>query len=254
MATPNVSASGKDSDPAMRSTVEGTPYLSDTSQYALPNLGHTALETDANQASRMNTLAQSEDDLEPSTTDSRQSDSESGTAKQEAVISATSPIYGNSAASNESPVPDPRPWRTTFFRWAPLGGLCCMLIAMLSILVSLAILVGSRGSATADWTVEPSAYLAICTAIANQSLRFAAFQGVIIAWWFRASRGATLGQLHYDWRAGTTVLGAISTGRNMGLIGLACLFSTLVAVDGKLGTEYRLSVKITPSVYHRNNY
>ena len=82
------------------------------------------------------------------------------------------------------------------------------------------------------WTLEPSAYLAICTAIANQAMRYAAFQGVMIAWWSKALRGSTLKRLHTDWRAGTTILGAITAGRHMGLLGLACIMSTLVAIDG----------------------
>jgi hypothetical protein len=83
-------------------------------------------------------------------------------------------------------------------------------------------------------SVQPSAVLAICTAVANQALRFAAYQGVAIAWWFSASRGTSLRQLHTNWRAGTTFMGALIAGRNMGLIGLACIFSTLVAIDGPL--------------------
>ena len=59
-----------------------------------------------------------------------------------------------------------------------------MLLAALSILVSLGVLLGSAGASAESWTVEPSAILAICTAIANQAMRYAAFQGVMIAWWY----------------------------------------------------------------------
>lgn len=72
------------------------------------------------------------------------------------------------------------------------------------------------------------------TAVANQSLRFAAFQGLAIAWWFRATKGETLAQLHHRWRAGITASGAVISGRKMGMVGLACLCSTLVAIDGPL--------------------
>lgn len=65
-------------------------------------------------------------------------------------------------------------------------------------LVALAILIGSRGEAKSSWSVPPSSWLAVCTAIGNQAARFAAFQGVAIAWWLKASRGSTVARLHSD--------------------------------------------------------
>lgn len=125
-------------------------------------------------------------------------------------------------------------WKKSFFRLGPLAGIFCCLLAIASIIAALGVLMGSRDMATSSWSIPPSTYLAICTAIANQALRFAAFQGLAVAWWVRAMRGGTLAQLHRNWRAGITVGGAIISGRNMGLIGVACLASTLVAIDGPL--------------------
>ena len=135
------------------------------------------------------------------------------------VVSAGSDLF----SPIESPQAGTTPWIRTFLRFAPLAGICCTLVAVICMLVSLSILLGSRDAPTESWKVQPSAYLAICTAISNQALRFASFQGVIIAWWSRAASGATLRRLHYDWRAGTTVLGALVAGREMGTVGLACV-------------------------------
>lgn len=98
-----------------------------------------------------------------------------------------------------------------------------MFIAITSIVASLGILAGSNKRPTSSWSTPPSTYLAIFTAIANLSIRYAAIQGVVIAWWSRALRGSTLGKLHWDWRAGTTLRGALTSGRHMGLLGLACM-------------------------------
>lgn len=57
---------------------------------------------------------------------------------------------------------------------------------------------------------------------------------MVVAWWVRAGRGSTLTRLHHDWRTGTTLRGVLTAGRHMGLLGLACIFSTLVMVDGPL--------------------
>ena len=131
-------------------------------------------------------------------------------------------------------------WKASFFRIFPLAGIFCVLVAVASIVASLGVLVGSRGQAVSTWAVPPSTYLALFTAITNQALRFAAFQGLAIAWWSKATRGTTIAQLHRSWRAGMTAGGAIRSGRNMGLIGIACLCSTFVAMDGPLLQKVRI--------------
>lgn len=105
-------------------------------------------------------------------------------------------IQGMTTPSHEAPRGGPsrypRPWKTTFFRLAPLAGIGCMLFAVVSLLISFGILTGSNTAPVSMWSVQSSAYNAICTAVANQAIKFAAFQGVVIAWWFRATRGSTV--------------------------------------------------------------
>ncbi len=92
-------------------------------------------------------------------------------------------------------------------------------------------------------------------------MRYAAVQGIIIAWWTEACRGSTLEQLHRSWHAGFTVRGALAAGRAMGLLGLATIFSTIVVFDGPLlqrassvesasmlGVEKTLNVTIAPQI------
>lgn len=158
--------------------------------------------------------------------------------------------YGSSAKECKPRQNDRQPWKELFFRLGPLSGLACLVIAIISMLISLGILLGSRGVAVAAWTVEPSAILAVCTAVANQAMRYAAFQGVMVAWWLGgivaaqfkswsssannrvALRGSTIKKLHADWMSGMTLVGAAQAGPRMGFLGLACIFSTLVALDG----------------------
>lgn len=110
----------------------------------------------------------------------------------------------------------PRPWRTTLTRFGPLSGIFCMLLAFAGTVASLGILAGSDGQSVASWAVTPSTYIAIFTAISNLSMRYAAIQGVVIAWWYKALKGSTLASLHWDWRSGTTLRGALTAGRHMG--------------------------------------
>ena len=121
------------------------------------------------------------------------------------VQRVTSTLAGSELGS--ATTPPAKSWRTAFIRLGPLAGISGMFMALVGIVASLGILAGSDGVPVASWTVPPSTYLAICTALANVSMRYAAIHGVVIAWWVRASKGATLAKLHHDWRAGTTLGG-----------------------------------------------
>ena len=127
-----------------------------------------------------------------------------------------------------------RNWNTALLRCGPLSGILGMFVAIACIFACLGVLAGSNGAAVSKWTVQPSEYLAILTAVANLAMRYACVQGIVIAWWTRALRGSTLSRLHWDWRSGSTLIGALTSGRRMGWFGLACIFSILVTVDGPL--------------------
>lgn len=114
-------------------------------------------------------------------------------------------ISNTSAAVHQSD--QPTSWHPTWLRSGPLAGILGMLVASASIIASLGILIGSDHQKVSGWRSPPSTYLAIFTAIANLSMRYAALHGVVICWWYRACKGSTLSKLHWDWRSGTTVLG-----------------------------------------------
>ena len=64
-------------------------------------------------------------------------------------------------------------WMTTVFRIGPLAGLFSMLTAISAMITSLGVLVGSNGRPVVNWSVPPSTYLAVLTAIANLGMRYA---------------------------------------------------------------------------------
>ncbi len=137
--------------------------------------------------------------------------------------------YGNPNRANH------RILLANVFRLGPLSGLLSMLVAMLSIFASLGILAGSNGQEATSWRTPPSTYLAIFTAIANLCVRYAVTIGVVISWWIRSMKGSTLANLHRDWRTGTKFHAAVLSGHRMGLLGLACIASTIVVgqTDGQ---------------------
>ena len=108
--------------------------------------------------------------------------------KQNVGVFATEPDRTNSSpASSHEPKLEHsknRQWKTVLFRLGPLSGVVSLVLAFVSILVALGVLLGSNDVPAEEWTVEPSAILAICTAVVNQAVRYAAFQGLMIAWWY----------------------------------------------------------------------
>ncbi len=125
-------------------------------------------------------------------------------------------------------------WRRSWVRPGPLSGLFGVFLGLSGVFASFAVLYASNGAATETWTYQPSAYLAVVTAVANQAIRYAAFQGAIISWWRRALRGTTLTSLHYDWAIAATPWKSLLSRRNLNWMLLPCLASILVAFDGPL--------------------
>ena len=154
-------------------------------------------------------------------------------------------------------------WKPTWKRVGALSGLMSLLLAFASIFASLAILKTSDGAAINSWqyqvseqahqgdeffvgterycflkyadlVCQPSTFLAVVTAIANQAVRYAAIQGAVIAWWLRAIKGSTLAKLHYDWSMSDTPWRSLVSRKTCNWLVLPFFASILVAVDGPL--------------------
>ncbi|KAK3113744.1 hypothetical protein LTR53_008647 [Teratosphaeriaceae sp. CCFEE 6253] len=96
-------------------------------------------------------------------------------------------------------------------RWVqlrPLSGILALCITIASVFFSLAILVASDNQPITRWTVQPTVYLAIASAVANAALAYGHARAVPIAWWSRASRGATMRELEEHWEASSSMLQA----------------------------------------------
>lgn len=95
------------------------------------------------------------------------------TRKDDVGVAATEKSSDSLSSSSCIGVHDVRrPWKQTIIRLGPLAGLFSMVVALASIFASLGVLVGSNKAAVENWAIQPSIYLAVCTAIANQSMRY----------------------------------------------------------------------------------
>lgn len=72
-------------------------------------------------------------------------------------------------------------WRPTVLQQRPLFGIAALCVAISCVFASLAVLVASDGQAVKDWSIQPTVYLAIVTAIANMSLALARLEAVPVS-------------------------------------------------------------------------
>ena len=122
-------------------------------------------------------------------------------------------------------------------RWnllRPHLGVAALVIASCCVIFSLAILVSSNGKPVESWSVRPSVYLAIASAIANSAVAFAYTQAVVIAWWYKASKGATIRTLARQWEAGSSVFHALLKVGDMTIVVAGAILVTLIVADGPL--------------------
>ncbi|KAF8847399.1 hypothetical protein BDZ45DRAFT_733624 [Acephala macrosclerotiorum] len=68
----------------------------------------------------------------------------------------------------------------------------------------------------------------------NMLTRFAFHEGNKISWWYRATRGGTLRDLHTRWESGHGFWGALGAGRNFNLVSLTSLAATFIVIDQPL--------------------
>lgn len=72
-------------------------------------------------------------------------------------------------------------WLPTVLQQRPLVGITALCVTIGCIFASLAILVASDGQAVKAWSIQPTVYLAIVTAIANMSLALARLEAVPVS-------------------------------------------------------------------------
>ncbi|EXJ55845.1 hypothetical protein A1O7_08776 [Cladophialophora yegresii CBS 114405] len=126
------------------------------------------------------------------------------------------------------------PWVPGFWQRLPWAATMALILAILCGAACIAVLMVSDKQEVEGWSPRPSVWLAIFSALANASLRFALSEGVCIAWWRRASMPGTLGDLHRSWIAGVSLKAACWSVHRLNLVALASIILAVVAVDGPL--------------------
>ncbi|KAH9845146.1 hypothetical protein Tdes44962_MAKER06790 [Teratosphaeria destructans] len=116
----------------------------------------------------------------------------------------------------------------------PFFGLLCLGVSICSVFFSAAILITSNNKPVDSWAIQPTVFLAIAAALSNTAVTVAYSQAVIIAWWYRASRGATILALEKQWEASTGLFSPLYHIKHPNLVVVATLLVWSMIADGPM--------------------
>ncbi|USW58217.1 hypothetical protein Slin15195_G115360 [Septoria linicola] len=142
-------------------------------------------------------------------------------------------------------------WKPGFvsrFPWLGFGALTTVVVCLVACII---VLVVSDGRAQGDqswkqmrdngltadrWPkqIRPSVILSILNNVSNLAFSLAIANGVAIAWWRKAMKGATIKQLHKSWEFSHSIKDVALAGNAFNVISLAALAAKSTIIDGVL--------------------
>ena len=135
------------------------------------------------------------------------------------------------AGSIASPV-----WRPGYGQRFPMFGVGALLAVLACTGASVGVLVGSNNVSSSNWiqALAPNVCLQAINAVSNIMLAFAIAQGIAIAWWRKALRGATIAELHKSWEFSMSIGNIAFNLFSLDVIALAALATKVAIIDGVL--------------------
>ena len=129
-------------------------------------------------------------------------------------------------------------WEPGFWRNFPWLGFLAIAGAIGCGIAAAIVIAVSDGIPNDSWVVggyalQPAVLLSIFATVANAMLAYAFAQGLTIAWWSKALRGCTLGELHRYWNYGS-MTAVVTSGPYFSTVALASLLLTSSLISGPL--------------------
>ncbi|PQE06655.1 hypothetical protein CJF31_00009801 [Rutstroemia sp. NJR-2017a BVV2] len=116
----------------------------------------------------------------------------------------------------------------------PVGGVLALIGSLLFMVASIVVLVVSAGQSPSAWMVSPTVYVAAFTTVSNLLAQYSFKQGAKIAWWYKALRGGTIGDLHHHWSHADGFFSALFAGMRFSWVTLASIAITVMVIDQPL--------------------
>jgi hypothetical protein len=116
----------------------------------------------------------------------------------------------------------------------PVAGVLALIGSFLFMVASIVVLVVSAGQSPSAWMVSPTVYVAAFTTASNLLAQYSFKQGAKIAWWYKALRGGTIGDLHHHWSHADGFFSALFAGMRLSWVTLASIAITVMVIDQPL--------------------
>lgn len=118
----------------------------------------------------------------------------------------------------------------------PWWGFSALILALACSAGSFLVLRFSDGKSATQWPdlIAPNVCLSILGSVSTIALTFAIGEGIAIAWWRRAMKGASVKELHHAWSFSASVASIFIQLKSFNVIALAALTAKLSIVDGIL--------------------
>lgn len=118
----------------------------------------------------------------------------------------------------------------------PWWGFSALILALVCSAGSFLVLHFSDGKSATQWPelIAPNVCLSILGSVSTIALTFAIGEGIAIAWWRRAMKGASVKELHHAWSFSASVASIFIQLKSFNVIALAALTAKLSIVDGIL--------------------
>lgn len=143
--------------------------------------------------------------------------------------------YEHQQPITQHPLGRAHEWRASVLRRLPWDALLAFFGILSCAAAMIAVIIKSQNDLVENWTVSPAVYLAIFSVVANVLLRYTFAKGVEISWWVTALKEDTqVKDLHNIWLYGTSLVSAVTSGRDFNLIALAAILLALVPANAPL--------------------
>jgi hypothetical protein len=129
---------------------------------------------------------------------------------------------------------NPSNWRPGYFARFPWFGAAGLFGVLICAVILIAVLVCSDGASSTTWRLQPSIILSGLSGLSNLCLALAIAEGVAIAWWRKALKGATVAELHESWSFSMSFGSILQHFYRLDVIALAALAGKLAILDGIL--------------------
>jgi hypothetical protein len=129
---------------------------------------------------------------------------------------------------------NPTNWRPGYFARFPWFGALGLFGVLICAIILVVVLVCSNGVSSTVWRLQPSTIIQGVSGFSNLCLALAVAEGVAIAWWRKALKGATVAELHESWTFSMSFSSVLQHFWRLDAIALAALAAKLAIVDGIL--------------------